>query len=673
MLHRGIPGGDSGELIAVAHTLGTAHPPGYPLWTLLAWAWSHVFAFGSVAWRLNLFSAVCAALAAATLAATVERLPAGSLPPRLRTAAAIPAGFALAFAPPFWKYALVAEVFALHALLAAIALAAFVEFLRRNEAGRAVGGPIVLLALLGGLQVSHHHSLILLWLPLAGATAWLLVRSSRPPRRAGALRAAGAFVLGLAPLLHLPWAASRMPPAPLSWGDPVTPARLLRLLTRGDYGTFQLDPREAGLVADRSHVLLWLESLPRDFWPWGVALALAGLVLLARDPRRRPLAFALLAYFALQVAFFTRVGFPTTPAVYLGVVERFYILPAVVVALLIGAGSTALLAWIHRRARGGDGWPAATGIAAGVLALSFWGFLIGRMDRMLEIDQQRNHLVADLADGVLASLPPRAVLFVQGDLFHNALAVRTLVEGARPDVTVIDQELLTYSWQVARIRRRDPSLLPPRLGAEDRYDGTPASGNGAWIDHLLPRRPVAFLGLKEHSYADRYALVPTGYVLRAQAKSAVMDPRARAREGLAIFGRLHLESAFRRYDPWSFEDGERARMTECLARTTRLLCVPEAAALTPQNAPGFAPLLAALECSRLAARQRGGPPEDPEVVRVRGYLYALHPAVRDAVRAEEDLARVLTREPAGPRAEEARRVLVWLRALRVAAAGSKAP
>jgi hypothetical protein len=31
-----VPTGDSGELIATAYVLGVAHPPGYPLWTMLA-------------------------------------------------------------------------------------------------------------------------------------------------------------------------------------------------------------------------------------------------------------------------------------------------------------------------------------------------------------------------------------------------------------------------------------------------------------------------------------------------------------------------------------------------------------------------------------------------------------------------------------------------------------
>src|ERR1700737_3128833 len=39
---------DSGELIVVAHGLGVAHPPGFPLWVLLA-HFASVVPFGSVA------------------------------------------------------------------------------------------------------------------------------------------------------------------------------------------------------------------------------------------------------------------------------------------------------------------------------------------------------------------------------------------------------------------------------------------------------------------------------------------------------------------------------------------------------------------------------------------------------------------------------------------------
>ena len=75
-LHPGIPAGDSSELIAAARTLGTAHPPGYPLWTLLAAAWGALVPLGSYAFRLNLFSAVTAALTCILQTGSVGMAPA---------------------------------------------------------------------------------------------------------------------------------------------------------------------------------------------------------------------------------------------------------------------------------------------------------------------------------------------------------------------------------------------------------------------------------------------------------------------------------------------------------------------------------------------------------------------------------------------------------------------
>jgi hypothetical protein len=43
--------------------LGTAHPPGYPLYTMLNAAFVHIVPWGSVALRANLLSAVFAILA----------------------------------------------------------------------------------------------------------------------------------------------------------------------------------------------------------------------------------------------------------------------------------------------------------------------------------------------------------------------------------------------------------------------------------------------------------------------------------------------------------------------------------------------------------------------------------------------------------------------------------
>src|SRR5438105_14210942 len=74
---------DSGELIVVAQGLGVAHPPGFPLWVILAHLASLV-PLGTVAVRINFSSALFAALACSMLTLVVSELlfKAEYIPPR---------------------------------------------------------------------------------------------------------------------------------------------------------------------------------------------------------------------------------------------------------------------------------------------------------------------------------------------------------------------------------------------------------------------------------------------------------------------------------------------------------------------------------------------------------------------------------------------------------------
>jgi hypothetical protein len=64
-----VTGGDNGELITAAHVLGVAHPPGYPLWTMLAALQIRLFNFTDwdIAYRVNLLSGLFGGIAAVFL------------------------------------------------------------------------------------------------------------------------------------------------------------------------------------------------------------------------------------------------------------------------------------------------------------------------------------------------------------------------------------------------------------------------------------------------------------------------------------------------------------------------------------------------------------------------------------------------------------------------------
>src|SRR3989344_8676467 len=107
-LSRSVYFGDSGEFIALAKTLGIAHPPGYPLYTMLAHLFTYL-PFGTLAFRVNLFSAVTSSLTVVVIYFICLELTSNRL-------ASISASLFLAFSYLFWLYSLVAEVFSLHAL-----------------------------------------------------------------------------------------------------------------------------------------------------------------------------------------------------------------------------------------------------------------------------------------------------------------------------------------------------------------------------------------------------------------------------------------------------------------------------------------------------------------------------------------------------------------------------
>ena len=139
---------DSGELIVAARFLGVAHPPGFPLYVMLAHLAS-LLPIGNVAARINFASAFFAALACAMLTLVVAELIVtasyvAELQRRSKKAArkgrkisphsmvtgaeansswlltiapAIGAGLLLAFSRTLWSYATIAEVYTLNAFL----------------------------------------------------------------------------------------------------------------------------------------------------------------------------------------------------------------------------------------------------------------------------------------------------------------------------------------------------------------------------------------------------------------------------------------------------------------------------------------------------------------------------------------------------------------------------
>jgi tetratricopeptide (TPR) repeat protein len=163
---------DSGEFIVAAQHFGVPHPTGYPLWTLLTWIFQ-LLPLGNAAWEINLFSGVCAALAVGLCAALLSNIQTWCLetplqgrvrfvPPLMALAFAL----MLAFSQSMWSQAVIAEVYALHALLIALFLLICYAWVRNPANDSLMFAAFFLLA----LSFSNHQLTMSL-----GALPYLLI------------------------------------------------------------------------------------------------------------------------------------------------------------------------------------------------------------------------------------------------------------------------------------------------------------------------------------------------------------------------------------------------------------------------------------------------------------------------------------------------------------------
>lgn len=425
--------GDGGDLITAVCTQGVPHPTGYPTYLLLGSLFA-ALAPGDPAYRLNLMSAVAAAGATALLADAVVRLSqrrGGAAGPA--RVAGLTAGLALAFSPVFWSQAVVAEVYTLHALF----FAALV-WLTGAAPGESVA-PLAL-GLVWGLGLGNHLTLLLASPVIALATA-RIAKDGQRGRRAWLELGAG-LALGLAVYLALPLRASAGPV--INWGDPRTPAGLWWLVSGELYRSYVL---ALPLVYWPARLSAWAGLIGGQLTWAGLAAALAGVAWLGRRDPGLALAggatFGLVSLFAL--------GYNTTDS-YVLLIPAFVLL-----ALWAGFGWAGILARLWRRGK----WTAGMAAALG-LAVPLWLLASGYG----AADASQDRAAVDFGRGVFEAAPSRAVLVSHSDLHSFVLWYYRYVLGARPDVAVVDADLLDYAWYVEALARHEPDLNLEDLSSE---------------------------------------------------------------------------------------------------------------------------------------------------------------------------------------------------------------
>ena len=305
---------------------GIPHRFGYPLYVAI----SHLFGqlpVGSLAYRINLMSAVFAALAATTVCLIVMLLVDDWI-------AGVSAALSFAFSQVFWSQAVVAEVYTLNAfLIGAVVFVLLAWYQSRRDWLLYLG--IGLYALSFG-----NHMTVATLLP---AVAFLVLaadyRVLLDPKKLAIM--GGLFLLGAAQYLYVILRARQEPLlnelGPFSWRG------WIHWMTRsrfpGQFFGFTVSDQ-----VDRMRV--YLELLAAQFFRWGYILGWIG----AWERLKADLkSFVFLALVALGI-----YGFAMN---YGGGTVRLYLIPSYLIfAVFLGCALSAVRTWLAGLVRYQRGW-----------------------------------------------------------------------------------------------------------------------------------------------------------------------------------------------------------------------------------------------------------------------------------------------------------------------------
>lgn len=378
---------DTGESQVVPWIFGIAHPTGFPVFTIAAGFFAHIFAIGSVAWRIALFSAIAMSIVAWAVFRILRELDADAW-------IALGAACVFAFGQIVWTRGTRAEVHALAVCFAALTLSFAVRWYVRGEPRSFIAG-----ALCWGLGVATHPVVVLL------GPALLVMLGTRVRRLRLRVFAAGlaALICGLACYAYLPVRSAMVTQARLDptlqlgaapgkafWdmNHPATWDGFKHEVSGEEYGSSGFLAAMVSPHTYRDGAPPFLERLWREFTPFGILLALGGIVALAR--RDAALAIALLLAGTVPAIF--AFGYTIEADI-----ARYYLIPFLILAVFAGYGASAIARALPEMRTASR--VVVTGLAIGLLVINGDTF-----------NQRTSSGASGLISTVVAHTPDDAVL-----------------------------------------------------------------------------------------------------------------------------------------------------------------------------------------------------------------------------------------------------------------------
>jgi transmembrane protein TMEM260 (protein O-mannosyltransferase) len=516
---------DTSEYIAAAKVLGIPHPPGNPLFIILAHTFGLLPLATAYAVRINLFAAVTSAAAAGLWFLVAERWLQSIVPHRwARYGAAFGGVLVGATSWTVWNQSTVNEkVYTLSLLSIAIVMWLVVRW-GDDEPGTHRDRWLVLIAYVLALTSTNHlmgvlalpalavyvlwtdwrtvlrpwaivtfYALLLAvtgeWIAMlnGGTTGMILILLAlvvlgyalwKTPRDPLVYLGLAAVVLGISlNYLWLPLRAAQYPP--INEGEPIgfLSQALQDVLNRVQYGKPPLSQRQATFAAQLGNFWQYFSwQFARDWGRLGgiatglfTALGLSGLWSLWKHDRRAGIAgVALLGTLTVGLVLYMNFKYgysqyPGEQSLPREVRERdyFFLASFAVFGAFVALGLGALMQQIVVFLQDRGTQTSRWAAASLVLPLA----LIPLFGNRITASRAHETTPRDFAHDILQSVEPYGILITAGDNDTFPLWYAQEVEGIRRDVTLANLSLMNTRWHLRQLRRRQTPAFDPAAGA----------------------------------------------------------------------------------------------------------------------------------------------------------------------------------------------------------------
>ena len=434
---------DSGELAAVQYTLGIAHPSGYPLYTIIGYIFGLIPLPISKIYQFNILASIYTSFAVffiirsirlLLLSLTISKpLDKSNKKKQVKdtktiytlsntdiTLFSIIGGLVAGFSKTFWFQSTSVEVYSLHLLLISLIIFYSFKIATKDKAERI---DWIILAIILAFGFGNHLTTFL-FLPSLTYLFIIKERINKNSIITFGLSSLAFLVVFSIIYLFLLLRSSQLPL--LNWGNPYNWEFLIRHITGFQYQVWLFSSSDAA----KEQLSYFINNLPTEFTYFTLIIGLLGFIIATKVSKK--IYIFLMILFVFTVFYAINYDINDIDSYFLAAYLSFSILTVLALVFVMSKITTANRKYI--------------------LYGSFILPIFQLVFTFSSVNQTGNYAYHDYTQHILKTTEKNSIIIsYQWDYFISPFYYFRYVENKRPDLIVVDKELLRRSWYYTQL------------------------------------------------------------------------------------------------------------------------------------------------------------------------------------------------------------------------------